>query len=118
MASKSLNHSLDSHFTKVKSGIASFKPKKEARSLWKKIKALFKKCKNYLLPPPEFETTYIDNSGTTVVTRKPTGILAHLDIFKIKLHHRKQEKIKKKQGPESIDMSKVEEVMNSGKLKK
>jgi len=117
MANKSLNESLDSHFNKVKDGITSFKPKKQAISLWEKIKAFCLKCKNYILPPPEFETTYIDESGTTVVTKKYTGILAHLNLFKTKVKKRKEERLKEAQGPEEIDMSKVQEVMDTGKLK-
>lgn len=117
MANRSLNESLDMHFDKVKQGLTNFKPKKQAISFWQKCKALAKKVKDYFFPQPEYETTYIDESGATVVTKKHTGIFAHLNLFKEKQKKKKQEKIKKAQGPEEIDISKVQEVMNSGKLK-
>ena len=115
MVNKSLNESLDSHFTKVKEGLSLKKSKESVTSLWSKIRSLFRKISHYFFPPTEFETTYIDSSGTTIVKKKHVGIYAHIDMMKQKMHLKKEEKKKRNAPPETVDIEKVQAVIRESK---
>jgi hypothetical protein len=121
MANKSLNNSLDAHFSKVKGGTIKTPRKKVERKqylkhIWKSFLSGLKTIKNYFFPSPSYEQATFSGQGIAVVAAFDNGIKKHVKMF-LNIFKKKKRTTKAviEEKPD-IDMSTVNKVIKNNRL--